>query len=417
MSEANQAQNPSEIVLGRAARVTVIEEDGRTFHARLQGGGSARVSSSAFVSLEPGDSILLSETQWQQVPDNVWVDERTVGVIRRIKKSGVLLETASGLRFLRKKPKKGLKVSVGSTVEFDDHAGIVKVLSSFPIRTHDMGVEENVVSQYVVPRDEESGLTFASFGGYEDVRSRAVELIETQLDKKAVLDEIGARPVKGIMFTGPPGTGKTHLARIIAYESKATFYLVSGPSIVSKWVGDSEETLRRIFEAAAKEERAIIFFDEIDSIAERRSGDSHEASKRVVAQLLTLLDGFDQRSSNVVVIAATNRIEDVDEALLRPGRFDWEISFGLPTAEDRFEILAVGANRHATTGELPIEELSLFTDGWSAARLGSIWTEASLVAAGDDRKSISGEDLAEALERVMKRPTRQRRREGDTDVA
>jgi transitional endoplasmic reticulum ATPase len=122
--------------------------------------------------------------------------------------------------------------------------------------------------------------------------------------------------------------------------------------------------------------------------------------------LLTLLDGFDQDSGNVVVIAATNRIEDVDDALLRPGRFDWEISFGMPTLDDRFEILQVGARHLETTGDLPLEEVALLTDGWSAARLSSIWTEAALVAASDDRRSISDEDVALALERVSGRPTR-----------
>lgn len=106
------------------------------------------------------------------------------------------------------------------------------------------------------------------------------------------------------------------------------------------------------------------------------------------------------------MIAATNRIDDVDEALLRPGRFDWEIPFGIPTLEDRFEILSVGARRLKTTGELPLQEVSLLTDGWSAARLSSIWTEAALVAAGDNRKSISDEDVATAFERVSERPTR-----------
>lgn len=167
---------------------------------------------------------------------------------------------------------------------------------------------------------------------------------------------IGAKPVKGVLFTGAPGTGKTHLARIIADVSGAVFYQVSGPSIVSKWVGDSEETLRRLFEDAAKRECAIIFFDEIDSIAARRSSDSNGESKRVVAQLLTLLDGF-KPDSNVIVIAATNRVEDIDEALLRPGRFDWEIAFDLPTERDRLEILKMKAGELQVGDELPIDDL------------------------------------------------------------
>lgn len=409
MRDTEPGHNPSQVVVGRTARVTVVEDDGRTFHARLQGGGSARISSSELVVVRPGDAVIVSDVGWHVVPDKIWIDERSVGVVRKLLKDGVLLESSIGLRFLKKTPRKRLGVTVGNTVEFDDHDGIVRVISESPIRLRDVGVDEDALSEYLVKHDEAAELDFRSFGGYHEVRERARELIETQLDKKAALDAIGARAVKGIIFTGPPGTGKTHLARIIGHEAKATFYLVSGPSIVSKWVGDSEDTLRRIFDAAEKEERAIIFFDEIDSIAERRTDDSHEASKRLVAQLLTLLDGFDQKASNIVVIAATNRIDDIDEALLRPGRFDWEISFGLPTDSDRVEILMVGARKLKTSGDLPIEEIAALTEGWSAARLSSIWTEAALVAAGEGRGSISDEDMAEAFERVLRRPSRDRR--------
>ena len=148
--------------------------------------------------------------------------------------------------------------------------------------------------------------------------ARAKELIETQLGNSAQMRAIGAKPIKGVIFTGAPGTGKTHLARIIANVADAQFYLVSGPTIVSKYVGDSEETLRMIFAAAQSDKRAIIFFDEIDSIASSRETDTNGVGKRLVAQLLTLMDGFESKG-NVVVVAATNRIEDVDPALLRPG--------------------------------------------------------------------------------------------------
>lgn len=404
----NDEENPSVINVGRAARVVAVEDDGRTFHARVQGGGIARVSSTVPVSVELGDTVLIGDTGWHSIPGDVWIDERSIGIVRLLEKKGVLLETAHGLKLIRKKAPKKLNLLLGNTVEYDDHNGVTRVISNTPIRTHDASADADALKEYLVEHDEENGPTFSSFGGYHDVRARAVELIETQLDRKALLDEIRVRPVKGIIFSGPPGTGKTHLARIIAHESKATFFLVSGPSVVSKWLGDSEDTLRRIFEAAAKEERAIIFFDEIDSVAERRTGDSHEASKRLVAQLLTLMDGFDEmKNSNVVVIAATNRIDDIEPALLRPGRFDWEIPFELPNTLDRLEILQVRAGQLKTNGSLPVVEISEMTTGWSGARLNLIWTEAGLVAAGDGRSSISGEDLAQAFDRVQSRPTRE----------
>lgn len=185
-------------------------------------------------------------------------------------------------------------------------------------------------------------MSFDDFGGLPQVVERAKELNELPLERHAELTTIGAKPVKGVLFTGEPGTGKTMLARIIAHVADATFYEISGPSVISKWVGASEQVLRAIFDDAAKNAPSIIFFDEIDSVAGRRTEEAHEASKRVVAQLLTLMDGFtaDQR---ITVIAATNRPQDIDVALRRPGRFDWEIEFPLSERDDREAILRVSA--------------------------------------------------------------------------
>ncbi|WP_083935894.1 AAA family ATPase [Saccharomonospora halophila] len=389
---------------GQLIKILAVLEGGNAFLGRASNGSTARFSVGQTIDLHRGDVVFVGEAEWKIVPDAVWPDIPEVAVVRRVLDDGVVVEVGASIRVLPGIP--AIHVDPGNTVEFNETDGITRVISETPLRFRDVGIDDEGLEDFLVGRAEGSGPTFESFGGYHEVRERAVELIETQLNKRGDLRAIGARPVKGIIFTGLPGTGKTYLARIIANESKAAFYLVSGPSIVSKWVGDSEDTLRRIFEAAAKDERAMIFFDEIDSIAERRTGDSHEMSKRLVAQLLTLLDGFDQGSGNVVVIAATNRIKDVDEALLRPGRFDWEISFGTPTLEDRYEILSVGARRLNTIGDLPLQEVALLTDGWSAARLASIWTEAALVAAGDNRKIVSDEDVALAFERVSGRPTR-----------
>jgi transitional endoplasmic reticulum ATPase len=395
---------------GYLIKVLGVIEGGRAFLGRTSNGNTARFSVGQVVDFRRGDIIFVSDSGWEQAPDAAWPELNEVAVIRRILVDGIVAEIGASIRVLPGKPR--IEVEVGNTVEYNETDGITRVISQSPLRFRDVGIDEEGLEDFLIENSDNEGPTFKAFGGYREVRERAIELIETQLNKRENLDAIRARPVKGVIFTGPPGTGKTHLARIIANESKASFYLVSGPSIVSKWLGDSEETLRRIFEAAAKAERAIIFFDEIDSIAERRTENSHEASKRLVAQLLTLLDGFDQGAGNVVVIAATNRIEDVDDALLRPGRFDWEISFGMPTLEDRLEILRVDALRHKTTGEIPLEEVALLTDGWSAARLSSIWTEAGLVAAGDNRRSISDEDVVLALERVSSRPMRMNKKVG-----
>ena len=188
------------------------------------------------------------------------------------------------------------------------------------------------------------------------------------------------------------------LAQIIAHESGAEFYKISGPEIFSKWVGQSEELLRKLFDKAAASEQAIIFFDEIDSVATRRDDASHESSTRVVAQLLTLMDGFSSKA-NVVVIAATNRPQDLDVALLRPGRFDWEIHFPYPNQSDREDILRKTARGLQTRGELPHEEVAAKSESWSAAELAAILTEAALLAVEDGRSAICEEDYIGGYQR------------------
>ncbi len=397
---------------GQLIKVLEVVEDGHVFYGRTTNGGSARFSFTDPVELERGDVIfVVHEGGFFLAPDALWAEDTSVGVVRKLLEDSTVIEGGAGIRVVSGVPK--IDVVVGNTVEYTDSEGIIRVISEVPLRYRDAGVDEDLREYIIEPA--ENGLSFESFGGYERVIERAKELIETQLDRAEELKKIGAKPVKGVIFTGAPGTGKTHLARIIAQVSGATFYLVSGPSIVSKWVGDSEETLRRIFGEAAKRDRAIIFFDEIDSIAGRRTNDSNGESKRVVAQLLTLLDGFEE-DSNVIVIAATNRVEDIDEALLRPGRFDWEIEFPLPTIEDRYEILQVRAKQLTTTEPLPLEDLAKLTEGWSGAMLTAIWTEAALLAASDRRTAIADEDLALAYERVRTRPARVRMEGGSNDA-
>lgn len=392
---------------GQVVKVIAVCEEGASFYAHRRDGQMAYVTLGDTSDLEADDVLIVGENRWQRVPDEVWTEAPSIGVVRAILDDELLVEGgfSNGLQLI---VRRGLDAQVGNTIEFSRSHGVRRILSTKPIRTHDRDLDELDVSRFKVsPGDDDPG--FEQFGGYSSVVQTARDLVETQLERKELLDEIGARPVKGVLFTGPPGTGKTMLAKILARESAADFFVVSGPEIVSKWVGDSEQLLRRIFQAAERTDRAIIFFDEIDSIAEKRSGDSHEATKRLVAQFLTELDGFDQApGSNVVVIAATNRVDDIDPAFRRPGRFDWEIDFGIPSVADRQEILDVSRARLATTGTLPIVEIAQRTEGWTPAQLTSIWTEAALIAAKDDRNSICELDLVEAFERVSRRTDSQR---------
>ncbi len=390
---------------GDLVRVMDVNESTGVVLAKLQNGRLARITGLGDALPDNGDDIFVTSNGWFYAPETAWPYTHSIGVVRRILDDNCIL-VDGGIGIAKIHNPNHIDITINNTIEYSEADGVLRVLTEDAVRSRDWGSGEEIsASEFRIAENENIG-GFEDFGGYPEVISRARELIETQLDRRESLEKIGARSVKGVLFTGPPGTGKTHLARIIAKVSKAEFFLISGPTVISKWLGDTEDTLRKIFDAAAESERAIIFFDEIDSIAERRTGDSHEASKRLVAQLLTLLDGFDGRSKNVMVIAATNRVESLDPALTRPGRFDWEIEFGTPTLSDRLEILAVGARRLATRGELPFADVAVMTDGWSAAELTAIWAEAALLAVGDRREAISGDDMAQAFERVASRPRR-----------
>ncbi len=268
-------------IVGQLFKVLRVDHDETVIHFQNQNGQVGRASGLVNIdNVQQGDVIIVSQNDWEFAPEDLWRETNQITAVRRILDDGAVL-VDSGVGFQRVKNPRNVLVKPGNMVEYNDAQGVLEVVSERPIKSGIIGDDtENVESEYLRDKAPE-GPTFKDFGGYPDVVARAKELIETQLERREQLEKIGARPVKGVLFTGQPGTGKTHLARIIARESKADFYLISGPSIVSKWLGDTEGTLRRIFEAAtnSKSGRAIIFFDEIDSIAEKRTGDSHEASK------------------------------------------------------------------------------------------------------------------------------------------
>lgn len=392
----------------QVGRVSAISADGMRIWIRMAEGGTATVDSRGEQLEVPVGTVVLvrqADNHLELAPPEVWpaddeedprADSRWIGVVRIRLDDVTVIDT--GGRWHQVPTNDDVIYEIGNTVEGSDSTGVARVLDRKPLRFLDPpNLDDDVIGAFLMKPSETLG--FADFGGLPGVVRRARELIELPLERGDKLAKIGAEPIKGVLFTGPPGTGKTMLARIIASAAGATFYAISGPTIFSKWYGESEEILRRIFSHAAENAPSIVFFDEIDSVAGQRDEEAHEASKRVVAQLLTLMDGL-SADQNVTVIAATNRPQDIDVALLRPGRFDWQIDFPLPNVADREAILRVRAQALATSDPLPHRWVAAYTEGWSAAELAAIWKEASLLTAADDREAITIEDYLGGHERV-----------------
>ena len=188
--------------------------------------------------------------------------------------------------------------------------------------------------------EEQGGVNYEDIGGLKSQLEKVRELVELPLRHPELFTKLGIDPPRGILLYGPPGTGKTWLARAIANETEASFFSISAPEIVNKFYGESEKKLRELFEKAQKESPSVVFIDEIDAIATKREETQGEVEKRIVAQLLTLMDGLN-KSNKVIVVAATNRPDALDEALRRPGRFDRELEIGIPKEGDRLEILQI----------------------------------------------------------------------------
>lgn len=228
-------------------------------------------------------------------------------------------------------------------------------------------------------KEKISDISYEDIGGLSEAIQKVREMIELPLRYPEIFEHLGIQPPKGVLLYGPPGTGKTLLAKAISNETSSSFYIISGPEIISKYYGESEGKLREIFEKAQKSSPSIIFIDEIDSLVPKRDGSSGEAEKRIVAQLLSLLDGVNTRG-NVVVIGATNRPNSIDEALRRGGRFDREIEIGIPNSDSRYEILQIHTRGMPLDDTVDLNSLASRTHGFVGADLEMLTKEAALYA-------------------------------------
>ncbi len=228
---------------------------------------------------------------------------------------------------------------------------------------------------------ESPNVKWDDIGGLDEVKQELVESVEWPLTYAKLFAHMDAKPPKGILLYGPPGTGKTMLAKAVATESQANFISIKGPEFLSKWVGESEKAVRETFRKARQAAPSVVFLDEIDSIAPARGGstsDSH-VTERVISQILTELDGLESLNS-VIVIAATNRPDIIDSALLRPGRFDRLIEIGLPDEKARLQILKIHAGKKPLAEDISLEELAKRTEKYSGADLSAVVNEAVMLA-------------------------------------
>ncbi len=279
----------------------------------------------------------------------------------------------------------------------------VDILSELTVKRQDFldalkNIQPSALREVFVERPN---VHWSDIGDMDKVKEELKEAVELPLKSPDIFEKMGIRPVKGVLLVGPPGTGKTLLAKAVATEREANFISIKGPEVLSKFVGESEKTLREIFRKARQASPCIIFIDEIDSIAHARGGDLDDSfvSERVVDTLLTEMDGL-QELKNVVVLAATNRPEEVDPALLRPGRFDKIIDIPMPDQNSRFEIFMVHTRKMPLDKDIDIYELASLTDNYTGAEIENVCREAGMNAIRTNRDIVKAEDFMKALKEI-----------------
>jgi transitional endoplasmic reticulum ATPase len=254
---------------------------------------------------------------------------------------------------------------------------VVNVNPNQPVRITENTIVSLNPKAVDISEDSIPEITYEDIGGLTEEIKKIREMVEIPIKRPEIFQRLGIEPPKGVLLHGPPGTGKTLLAKAVATESEANFILLNGPEIMSKFYGESEKKIRDIFEEAEKNAPSIIFIDELDAIAPKREDVGGEVERRVVSQILTMMDGLKSRG-NVIVIGATNRVNALDPALRRPGRFDREIEINVPGKEGRLQILKIHSRGMPLTKDVNLDDLAALTHGFVGADLEALTKEAAM---------------------------------------
>ena len=341
----------------------------------------ATVEDATAITLQPAADHA-SEAPSEQLVKKRLLD-RLVRTGKRLRVEGygpyVVTETA---------PSGSVRIVESTTVTVDPERTTVGETSSDADETDESGAGEE--------HTQPTGTTYEDIGGLDDELEHVREMIELPLSEPELFARLGIDPPKGVLLYGPPGTGKTLIARAVANEVDAYFDTIDGPEIVSKYKGESEQRLRQAFERASENAPAILFIDEIDSIAGSRDDDA-DMENRLVAQLLTLLDGLEQ-NEEVIVIGATNRVDSIDPALRRGGRFDREIEIGVPDERGRREILDVHTREMPLAADVDLDDLAGRLHGFVGADIASIAREAGMAALRRHERETKSKERTTAAE-------------------
>ena len=317
-----------------------------------------------------------------------------VGYIQDLTDNHAIVRSSNGTVF---------QVSVNSSIDRDllkpgtrismnqDTLTVIDILND--------GWDPLVASREII---EKPDTMYEEIGGMEEQINQLKQAIELPLNKPETFKKMGLTPPKGVLLTGPPGTGKTMMARALANSTSATFIGLVGSELAQKYIGEGGRLVRELFDLAKQKSPTIIFIDEIDAIGSKRLDSSTSGDRevqRTLMQLLAEMDGFDAKS-NIKIIAATNRPELLDKALLRPGRLDRIIEIGLPDKDGRLDILQIISKQIPTDKEVNLQQVSVQTKGFSGAELKALIMEAGLNAISNNRESISREDMKLALDIV-----------------